>query len=224
MWKCKILLKNNHQYRSSKEISSLIEEFSLGYNNAVGQIIQESMELENYGDTFISCASRILRSFGMTRSGTFHYDMLGRLRECWTEIGKELLEIRSEISGSEISRERFIIDCDASQREQTISRVWNMTKTILPITMGENSYGLVGASKILFSILPEVVLPVDNVQWKQLFKTVDLGDVIRFMVDDIQEWETVTKKEFHLLDKSGRLTTLPSLYNVVAMVSRPKSV
>jgi len=93
----------------------------------------------------------------------------------------------------------------------------------LPITMSKNSYGLVGASKILFSVLPELVLPVDNQQWKELFKTVDLGDVIRFMAQDIKRWESATGEKLNLMDPSGRLSTLPAVYNVVAMAARPNN-
>jgi len=98
-----------------------------------------------------------------------------------------------------------------------------MTKALLPLTMSTHSYGLVGASKILFSVLPEIVLPTDNTQWKQLFKTVDLGDVIRFMIEDIRMWEDVNGVYLNKLDSSHRLTTLPSIYNVVAMKARHRA-
>ena len=92
------------------------------------------------------------------------------------------------------------------------------------ITMGKTSYGLVGASKTLFAVLPEIVLPIDNNQWLHVFKTVDLGDVIKRMVCDIQQWETATGKQLNEVDYSRRLTTLPSVYNVMAMAARPKNV
>ena len=88
--------------------------------------------------------------------------------------------------------------------------------------MGETSYGLVGASKMLFAVLPEIVLPVDNIQWLKVFKTVDIGDVINRMAIDIQEWENITQQRFSELDHSKMLTTLPSVYNVMAMDARPK--
>jgi len=87
--------------------------------------------------------------------------------------------------------------------------------------MGKTSYGLVGASKILFAVLPEIVLPVDNNQWLNVFKTVDLGDVINRMVSDIKQWEKVTGKKLNEMVLSKRLTTLPSVYNVMAMAARP---
>ena len=87
--------------------------------------------------------------------------------------------------------------------------------------MGANTYGLVGASKILFSVMPEIVLPVDTKQWLSVFKTVDLGDIIRTMVSEIQRWESITGTSLDKLDDLKRLTTLPSVYNVMAMAARP---
>jgi len=94
-------------------------------------------------------------------------------------------------------------------------------KKLLPFTMGKTTYGLVGASKILFAVLPEIILPIDNSQWLRVFKTVDIGDVIRRMVFDIQRWESITGEKLNEMDYSRRLTTLPSVYNVMAMAARP---
>ena len=60
--------------------------------------------------------------------------------------------------------------------------------------MSETSWGLVGASKLLFSALPEVALPVDNIQWRKLFKTVDYSDVICLMGNEIIEWERLSRQ------------------------------
>jgi len=108
------------------------------------------------------------------------------------------------------------------EREELIAEIWLITKRLLPLTMGKTSYGLVGASKILFAVLPEIALPVDNSQWLHVFKTVDFGDVIRWIVSDIQHWEEVTGEKLNEMDASGKLTTLPSVYNVMAMAARPK--
>jgi hypothetical protein len=79
----------------------------------------------------------------------------------------------------------------------------------------------VGATKILFAILPEIVLPIDNSQWLNVFKTVDMGDVINKMVLETQYWETATGEKLNDMDRQKRLTTLPSVYNVMAMAARP---
>ena len=79
-------------------------------------------------------------------------------------------------------------------------------------------------SKLLFAVLPEIVLPVDNTQWLKVFRTVDLGDVIGRMASDIRQWEEVTGERLDNMDSQRVLTTLPSVYNVMAMDARPRRV
>jgi hypothetical protein len=86
--------------------------------------------------------------------------------------------------------------------------------------MGKSTPGLVGASKLLFAVLPEVALPVDNAQWKKVFGTVDYGEIITLMVDEITEWEKDTKNSLDLCDPSYPITSLPAAYNVMAMIAR----
>jgi hypothetical protein len=158
----------------------------------------------------------------MTRRGPFHEkDRDKNLRRCWAKVGTNLLEINKSVLNSGLSRDRYLLELNEKDREELILEIWSLTKKLLPITMSKSSYGLVGASKILFSVLPEIVLPVDNAEWMQVFKTVDLGDVLRYMVSDIQQWESQTGKRLNEMDQSKRLTTLPSVYNVMAMYARP---
>jgi len=134
-----------------------------------------------------------------------------------------LIEINNSVRKSGLPRDRYILELREREREGLIAEIWLITKKLLPFTMGKTSYGLVGASKILFSVLPENVLPIDNAQWLHVFKTVDIGDVLRRMVFDIQKWEGITGRQLNDLDLSKRLTTLPSVYNVMAMLARPKT-
>jgi len=210
-------------------ITEKIIEFGDGYNNATKDIIRDSRVLDKNGKTFIKCASRILSSFGMTRSGPFKgAGIAGKtnkkkiLSECWDVIGDRLLEVNKSVLESGLSRDRYLLELSEAECAQLIAEVWLMTKQLLPFTMGKTSHGLVGASKILFSVLPEIVLPIDNAQWTYVFQTVDLGDVINRMVSDIQRWEQITDKQLNELDHSKRLTTLPSVYNVMAMDARPR--
>lgn len=204
-----------------REISSRISHFGNGYNNAVNKIIQKSNVLDTEGSVFIECASLILSSFGMKRSGVFHENCEEVLMNCWDEIGAELIEINESVKSSGLSRERYFLELNDHSRDKLIAGIWLITKKLLPFTMGKNSYGLVGASNILFSVFPEIVLPIDNQQWLHVFKTVDLGDVIKYMVADIQCWEAATGVLLNELDHSKRLTTVPSVYNVMAMKARP---
>ena len=206
---------------SHLEISEKIKNFGDGYNDAAKEIIVDSKILDNDGKLFIKCASRILSSFGMTRAGPFHENRDEKLRDCWNEIGAELMEINKAVLKSDLLRDRYILELNPSDRQNLITKIWQISKKLLPFTMGKTSYGLVGASKILFSVLPEIVLPIDNAQWLHLFKTVDIGDVLHGMVLDIQKWEAITGMQLNDLDHSKRLTTLPSIYNVMAMLARP---
>jgi hypothetical protein len=216
-----ILFDEKGQAISPFDISKSIIAFGDSYSNAIKEIIINSNDLGTNGDTFIRCAYRILKNFGMTRSGPFKENCEEKLGDCWNAVGADLIEIRNSISNSGLSRDRYLLRVNKKVREELIIKIWLITKNLLPFTMGETTYGLVGASKILFSVLPEIVLPIDNAEWLHVFKTVDIGDVLRRMVFDTQKWEEITGGQLNDLDHSKRLTTIPSVYNVMAMLARP---
>lgn len=218
----KVLLDCKGRVLAPDTIRDYIKRFGNSYTEATKKIIVESQSLDQEGKTFIECAALILSNFGMTRAGTFHGDNTEILRGCWNVIGPDLLEIKASVNQSGLSRGRYLVELGAPEREALFDRIWRITKKLLPFSMGDTSYGLVGASKILFSVLPEIVLPVDNTEWLKVFKTVDLGDVLRIMVADIQEWEAMQGIQLTTLDDTKRLTTLPAVYNVLAMEARPK--
>ena len=210
-------------------ITERIVAFGDKYNKATGDIIRDSRVLDKDGTVFIKCASRILSSFGMTRSGPFkgagiegETKRKKLLSECWDAIGDRLLEVNKSVLENGLSRDRYLLELSEPERVQVIAEVWLMTKQLLPFTMGKTSHGLVGASKILFSVLPQIALPIDDAQWQYVFQTVDLGDVISRMVSEIQQWEQIRDRKLNELDHSKRLTTLPAVYNVMAMDARPR--
>ncbi len=209
--------------KTPEEIQNKIARFKNGYIKATHKIIFLSKKLDTGGGIFIECASLILSSFGMTRSGPFKKGGNEKqlLLSCWNEIGNSLIKINNSILQCGHSRDRLLLELDNNGREELIEEVWVMFKQLLPLCIGKQAYGLVGASKILFAVLPEIVLPIDNSQWLHVFKTVDIGDVIRRMVLDIQRWESDTGEKLNEMDYSRRLTTLPSVYNVMAMAARP---
>ena len=221
----RILFISDGQVITPQKVHDKITRFGDSYINATYKIIQDSKELDIDGRVVIKCASLVLSSFGMTRSGPFKK---GRnkniLLDCWSKVGSSIIEIKNSVLKSGCSRDRLLLELDQQQLEELIAEIWIIMKQLLPFTMGKTTYGLVGASKILFAVLPEIVLPIDNSQWLHVFKTVDIGDVIKRMVFDIQRWENVTRKKLNEMDYSRRLTTLPSVYNVMAMAARPKNV
>jgi len=207
---------------SPQKIQNKISQFRNDYIETTYKIIQDSEKLDRNGKVFVNCASLILSNFGMTRSGPFKKDksideiLLG----CWNEVGNGLIKIRDSIIDGGLSRDRFLVELDQNTHDNLIAEIWSLMKQLLPFTMGDTTFGLVGASKILFSVLPEIVLPIDNKQWLNVFKTVDIGDVIKWMVFDIQRWESATGNKLNEMDSTRRLTTLPSVYNVMAMAAR----
>ena len=220
----RILFTSDGGAITTEKIHDNIASFRDAYIEATYKIIQESKELDMGGKSFIKCASLILSNFGMTRNGPFKKGVNKEkiLLDCWSKIGISIIKIKNSVLQSGYSRDRLLVELDKHRREELIGEIWVIFKRLLPFTMGEKAYGLVGASKILFAVLPEIVLPIDNSQWLHVFKTVDIGDVIKKMVFDIQRWESVTGKKLNEVDYSRRLTTLPSVYNVMAMAARPK--
>lgn len=223
MSQLEILFDKNGDAISPNEINIRINEFEDSYIDATKGIIENSRNLNKDGEVFIKCASHILSNFGMTRSGPFHGDYCEKLSNSWKAVGANLLKIHDLVCRSGIPRSRYILKLSVRERKKLTSEIWLITKKLLPFTMGKTSYGLVGASKILFSVLPEIVLPIDNTEWLQVFKTVDIGDVLQRMVLDIQSWKGITGMYLNDVDPSMRLTTLPSVYNVMAMAARPKT-
>jgi hypothetical protein len=174
-----ILFDQQGRAISPAKISEKIIAFGDSYNNAVKDTINDSEDLDDVGEVFILCASRLLSNFGMARSGPFQKNIMHKtLRSCWDAVGTDLVGINNSVRNSGLSRDRYLLELNEPEREGLIDEIWRITKKLLPFTMGETSYGLVGASKILFSVLPEIVLPIDNAEWLHVFKTVDIGDVL----------------------------------------------
>ena len=218
----KILFTSDDKAITPTKIRDKIAHFGDSYIDATQKIIQYSRKLDRDGEVFIKCASLILSNFGMTRSGPFKKGVNKKiLPDCWSKIGGHLIAINKLILKSGCSRDRLLLELDQQQLEELIAEIWLVMKQLLPFTMGKTTYGLVGASKILFAVLPEIVLPIDNKQWLHVFKTVDIGDVINQMISEIKYWETATGARLNDMDPLGRLTTLPAVYNVMAMAARP---
>jgi hypothetical protein len=217
-----ILFKDKNSPRSQGEIKGEITKFKDDYVNTTRDLILDSAELDEDGKIFVKNGSLILSKFGMTRGGPFAVKETTKatLSRCWEETGESLMNIKRVLYGSGYPRERLLVDIERESFESLIDDIWDAMKRMLPFTMGATSYGLVGASKLLFAVFPEIVLPIDNAQWLKVFQTVDIRDVISWMASDIQRWEDFTGEKLNELDKSGRLSTLPSVYNVMAMAAR----
>jgi len=123
-------------------------------------------------------------------------------------------------------RSSRLLKLSDKQRDHVIEETRELFHTLCKIIAesGQARHPRVGASKVLFAALPEVALPVDNLEWDHIFpKTSDYGEILTTMVNEITQWQVKTGK---LLDedcapKVYQPTTLPSIYNVLAMSVRP---
>ena len=226
------ILFHNSQPIPGHQISQSIGGFGSSYNRTVRQIIQSTDCQTINHDLFVRNTVSVLNNFKMTRRGVFRglkYDAGGKflgpiekIDDCWGAIESIISEIKALLRQRKAAdRGRVIVLMDENQLRLITDSLYKAFKRLLPITMSQNSYGLVGASKILFAVLPEIALPVDNVEWRQIFKTVDFGDVIGLMAREIKSWEKSTGLKLNECDQTNAATTLPAVYNVMAMKARP---
>ncbi len=224
----KVLFDNNDNPITPDDIRQSIEDFGFKYNRVVKQVIENS-ERRLDKRAFCENISTLLPSFMMTRNGPFKgvriirgilQDPNGIIARCWKEVGRNAMNLKEILVQQKKNRVRVLIDMNLPLQEEVAGRLWVLFKKLVPLCMGKNTYGLVGASKILFAILPEVALPIDNSQWVSVFRTIDYGDIIRSMAIEITKWE---EQSGQLLDDCSPYEsfTLPAIYNVMAMKARP---
>jgi len=216
-------------YRS---VSRLLRAFPRSYSEVVEIIIKNSESLTE--KTFRFNAALLMPSFGMTRKGAFvgigldkeggiydRYDIIGL---CWKTIGDGLQHIRQYIdeNAAAYKRSRRLAELSTIQRDYVVRKTCELFVRLCEIGVrrGQIRRARVGASKILFAALPEVALPVDNLEWDYVFKTNDYGETLVIMTNEISEWERKTSKHLDDLDPH-QPTTLPSIYNILAMSVRP---
>ena len=126
------------------------------------------------------------------------------------------MALRGFLDSQNKGRVRVIVEVPQQVREEIADELWRMFKKVVPLCMGEYTYGLVGASKILFAVLSEVTQPIDNSQWLNIFRTIDYGDIIRTMAGEIAEWEERSGQRLDTCSPYESFT-LPAIYNVMAM-------
>lgn len=225
----KILFDQSGNPISYGEIRNTISDFGTSYSATICNIIGRSQ----HGLTqniFSENVAQLMANFKMTRKGLFHdirylngtvHDPHGQISSCWSLIGVDAVNLKNYLLQQNVSnRNRTLVELPSVARNKVICDLWTMFKKLLSVCMSDGSYGLVAASKILFSIFPEIALPIDNTQWKSLFKTVDYSDITSLMADEIITWESQTGQLLDSCDSTGN-STLTSIYNVMAMKARP---
>lgn len=218
--------------RNIKDIKKSVIGFADSYNETVLEVINNS-ETGINEKIFNKNVAILMPSFKMTRQGPFKEvkyshgkveDPNRIIAKCWAAVGKDIVELRKLLDNENKSiRARTLVDLSCSAQKDAASRLWTIFKKLEPLCRGKTTLGLVAASKVLFAVLPEVALPIDNTQWVKVFKTLDYGDIILQMANEIQDWE---KKIGTKLDRCSPRNnfTLPSIYNVMAMEARDRRI
>lgn len=225
----KILFDQSGNPFSHIEIKNTVDNFGASYTATMCNIIRRSQRGLTQ-NIFSENVAQLMANFKMTRKGLFHgikylngavQDPHGQISACWSLIGSDAINLKNHLLQQNISSpKRILVELTAQARNKTSSDLWIMFKKLLSVCMSDGSYGLVAASKILFSVFPEIALPIDNVQWKSLFKTVDYSDITSLMADEIITWENQTGKQLDSCDSSDTFTVV-AVYNVMAMKARP---
>lgn len=209
-------------------ISLAISNFGNSYNETVREIIVNSRNGVDC-NIFFQNVAKLMPNFKMTRQGPFKgisysdgkvIDPNGQIASCWESIGENAVKLREFLDEKRTGpRARILVEMSHSAQKEVAKELWHMFKKLVSICMGKYTLGLVAASKVLFSVFPEVAQPIDNAEWRTVFKTIDYGDIILLMVSEIKVWEQ--RSDMHLDSCDPReITTLPSVYNVMAMKAR----
>ena len=186
------------------------------YHLVKRKIIDGSVKLDE--KAFRENVATLMPAFGMTRRGVFHRINCKSyvLDVCWKQFGKEFEDLKIEINKNSSIRSRAILEVG----KDIIGVTADLFDRLEWTKIEGSDIRRVGASKILFSIFPEIALPVDNSEWDNLFRTHDYGKILQGMADEIRLWEEKSKVHLDTLD-TNIPTTLPSIYNVMAMDARP---
>lgn len=209
-------------------IRKSVNEFGYGYNETVRKVIVNLSNGVNR-HIFRKNVAILMPNFKMTRSGPFKgiqyvggkvIDPNKQITACWREIGDSAIGLsdflREKGAGP---RTRILVEMSPSDRKEVASALWVMFKKLVTLCIGKNTLGLVAASKVLFAAFPEVAQAIDNAEWRTVFKTIDYGDIILDMASEIAEWERRSGVHLESCDTHA-ITTLPSVYNVMAMKAR----
>jgi hypothetical protein len=220
--------KDGNSYRPGF-VEKCVRNFGKSYNETVCKVISNSSDGLNK-EIFRRNVAMLMPNFLMGRAGPFKgvkyidgnvKDPRGQITACWDSIGKQAGELRKFIDQHRKgSRGRVLVETPRTVQEEIASQIMRLLSRLSSVCWTENSFGLVGASKVLFAVLPEVALPIDNAEWKKVFRTIDYTSIITTMVDEIQKWEKSTGTKLDNCDPGGCLT-LPGIYNIMAMKARP---
>lgn len=231
----KILFHEDREPIDPRCIRRFVNAFSKSYGEVVREVIKKSERLNE--EVFKFNIAKLMPPFKMTRVGAFHgvkihkkhlRDPNGVLDRCWEAVGTELENLKVGIeNNTSVKRSRVLVDLSPKPREDLIQKIDKLFQKLIRVNVRTEKKGLtnispVGASKVLFAVIPEIALPVDNIQWKLVFKTKKYHKILSVMASEIDEWEKKfkPKKDLEKVDPNPN-TTLPAIYNIMAMSARP---
>jgi hypothetical protein len=195
------------------------------YAKTVHEITRSTETSIDFG-VFSRNVVRFMVTSHMTRRGPFQgvrfvrgkiHDPEAILNSIWDAVGKPIVKLKSLLldAGGQ-NRSRVLVEMPEPVINEIVADLRRMFKRLLPVCRGVKSPGLTAASKILFSVFPEISLPVENLHWKNLFQAVDYADLIWLMRAEISAWESRSRKNLNKCDPHGSIT-LPVFYNAVAL-------
>jgi len=231
----KILFHENKEPIDPRCIRRFVNAFSKGYGKVVREIIKKSERLNE--EVFKFNIAKLMPPFKMTHVGAFHgvkihkkrlRDPNGVLDRCWEAVGSELENLKVDIkTNTSVERSRVLVDLSPELREDLIQKTDKLFQKLIRVNVRtekkiRTNISPVGASKVPFAVVPEIALPVDNIQWKHVFKTKKYFKILSIMASEIDEWEKKfkPKKDLEKVDPNPN-TTLPAIYNIMAMSARP---
>ncbi len=231
-----ILFYENGDPMEYRCIERSLRAFPRGYWKVVRKVIERTRDgLDE--EIFRLNVAELLRSFKMTRAGAFqglNTNLMSKTGDkaraavdsCWKSVEKELLPLKEYIGRNILTKSsRVLVELSSESEKHILETTSRLFQQLSGITVrnkhdGISWIGNVAASKILFSVLPEIALPVDTNQWKYVFCTKDYSEVLMGMLTEIKEWEKASNRKLDEQDKDS-MTTLPAIYNVLAMAARP---
>jgi len=219
----RVLFRKDGKPYSHRFVHKCIQGLGGGYRPGIEKAISNSRHGIN-AKIFAENAARLLPVFNVTQRGPFQgvkfdagtiIDPQDRILRCWDLVGDDVCRIRRLLDHAAHDRNRAVGLLEESLRDEITAFLWVLFKRLLPICMTRNTLGLSAASKVLFCGLPEAAIPIEDLQWRELYKTVDYRDAIQSMIAEVAEWEVGTGMHLNRCEDSAH-ATLASVYGLMA--------
>ena len=160
-----ILFKTNGNSYRPRFVEKCVRDFGKSYNETVCKVISNSSNGLNK-EIFRRNVAMLMPNFMMGRAGPFGgiiymggnvKDPKGQITAYWDSIGKQAVKLRKFISQSrQGSRGRVLVETPRAVQKEIASQLMRLLSRLSSVCWTENSFGLVGASKVLFAVFKQV--------------------------------------------------------------------